>query len=87
MDNTENNAGLIAVLTAMRGDDGVFEAMIPYVQGSDDIEVVDSLDTHTMILSDVRLGPELKKIPLYFSSDDDPATAAIALLKWDDLSA
>jgi hypothetical protein len=61
----------IPVIEVCRGDDGVWEAYEAPVFGSDDLDVVDSLDDLPQERVWVRVAGDLKQLIVYKTDDDE----------------
>lgn len=61
----------VVVLPLYRGDDGIWEAAIEMVRGSDDLEVRDDLDSVTKSQETVRVAGEQKTLWVFNLPDGE----------------
>jgi len=65
----------IVVLPLVRGDDGVWEAMVVPVHGSDDLLVRDDLDAARGVRAPVRVAGAIATLTVYVDDADHAVVA------------
>jgi hypothetical protein len=65
----------IVVLPLVRGDDGVWEALITPVHGGDDLLVRDDLDAARGVRAPVRVAGTVSTLTVYVDDDDHAVVA------------
>lgn len=61
----------VTVLPVVRGDDGVWEAMVQPVYGADDLDVRDALDDAAGVQASVRVLGELRTLTVFVEGDGE----------------
>ena len=61
----------VTVLPVVRGDDGVWEAMVQPVHGADDLDVRDVLNDAEGVRAEVRVLGELRTLTVFVESDGE----------------
>lgn len=61
----------VTVLPVVRGDDGVWEAMVQPVHGADDLDVRDALDEATGVAAAVRVLGELRTLTVFVEGEGE----------------
>ncbi|HEY1097341.1 MAG TPA: hypothetical protein VGF99_00375 [Myxococcota bacterium] len=61
----------MAVLPVVRGDDGVWEAMVAVVHGADDVDVREALSDDDGVLVAVRVLGELRELRVYVEGEGE----------------
>lgn len=60
---------MIPVIEVHPADDGGWEGFAPMVFGSDDVDVIESLDGLSTIEADVRIGRQVRRMTVYLDRD------------------
>jgi hypothetical protein len=61
----------VTVLPVVRGDDGVWEAVVQPVYGADDLDVRDALNDSAGVQASVRVLGELRTLTVFVEGDGE----------------